>query len=390
MQEYNQYNESINEDSEKEINQEMEKLDEEEVIKFSSSSIPYPAKVEFSKEQFSLFEINRAINEFKEINLNPEFQRNKGLWDRKKQSRLIESILMGIPLPLFYFAENKGGGLSVVDGLQRLHTITEYFKNEFKLQDLTYIDGVKGKLFKDLQRDNQARIERYQIQVYVMSADTPETVKLDIFERINSGGTPLNKQEMRHALYKGKSTKLLKELAECDEFKKAVTLKLDSKRMRDRYVILRALAFYLAYNVQLIKKIPANIDPEINGSFDNFLGKYMRIMNSMDENECSKLEYTFKTSMQLLYNIYKDNTFKRNSTSNTFNMIMFESLFFITASLQNQIKIDLDTWHKELDNIINKSWFQSTLDNSSNSIKRMKEHFIKLSDNIEELRTKYA
>ena len=78
------------------------------------------------------------------------------------------------------------------------------------------------------------------------------------------------------------------------------------------------------------------------------------------------------------------------STSNTFNMIMFESLFFITASLQNQIKIDLDTWHKELDNIINKSWFQSTLDNSSNSIKRMKEHFIKLSDNIEELRTKYA
>ena len=93
--------------------------------------------------------------------------------------------------------------------------------------------------------------------------------------------------------------------------------------MRDRYVILRALAFYLAYNVQLIKKIPANIDPEINGSFDNFLGKYMRIMNSMDENECSKLEYTFKTSMQLLYNIYKDNTFKRNSTSNTFNMIMF-------------------------------------------------------------------
>ncbi len=146
----------------------------------------------------------------------------------------------------------------------------------------------------------------------------------------------------------------------------------------------------MAYNVQLIKKIPANIDPEINGSFDNFLGKYMRIMNSMDENECSKLEYTFKTSMQLLYNIYKDNTFKRNSTSNTFNMIMFESLFFITASLQNQIKIDLDTWHKELDNIINKSWFQSTLDNSSNSIKRMKEHFIKLSDNIEELRTKYA
>lgn len=390
MQEYNQENESINEESKKEINQEMEKLDEEEIVKFSSNNNPYPAKVEFSKEQFSLFEINRAIVEFKEINLNPEFQRNKGLWDRKKQSRLIESILMGIPLPLFYFAENNGGGLSVVDGLQRLHTITEYFKNEFKLQDLTYISGVKGKYFKDLPREHQARIERYQIQVYVMSADTPETVKLDIFERINSGGTPLNKQEMRHALYKGHSTRLLKELAECNEFKNAVTLKLDSKRMRDRYVILRALAFYLAYNIQLIKQIPENIDHAINGSFDNFLAKYMRIMNCMDNNEYNYIVHKFKTSMQLLYNVYRDNTFKRNSTSNTFNMIMFESLFFITASLQNQINIDINIWRTELDNIINKEWFQSTLDNSSNSIKRMKEHFIKVSESIEELRTKYA
>lgn len=390
MQEFNQEDESINKESEKEINQEMEQLDEEEIAKFSSNSNPYPAKVEFSKEQFSLFEINRAIVKYNEINLNPDFQRNEGLWDRKKQSRLIESILMGIPLPLFYFAENKGGGMSVVDGLQRLHTITEYFKNEFKLLDLAYISGVKGKYFKDLPREHQARIERYQIQVYVMSADTPETVKLDIFERINSGGTPLNKQEMRHALYQGQSTQLLKELAECDEFKEAVTLKLDSKRMRDRYVILRALAFYLAYNIQLIKQIPAYIDPTINGSFDNFLGRYMRIMNCMDNNEYNYIMHIFKTSMHLLYNVYKDNTFKRNSTSNTFNMIMFESLFFITASLQNQINIDINIWRTELDNIINKEWFQSTLDNSSNSIKRMKEHFIKVSESIEELRTKYA
>lgn len=390
MQEQYQESESINKESEKEINQEMEQLDEEEITKFSSNSNPYPAKVEFSKEQFSLFEINRAIVKYNEINLNPDFQRNEGLWDRKKQSRLIESILMGIPLPLFYFAENKGGGLSVVDGLQRLHTITEYLKNEFKLLDLTYINGVKGKYFKDLPREHQARIERYQIQVYVMSADTPETVKLDIFERINSGGTPLNKQEMRHALYQGQSTQLLKELAECDEFKEAVTLKLDSKRMRDRYVILRALSFYLAYNTTLIKNIPLGITTEINGSFDNFLGRYMRIINCMDNNEYNNIVHKFKASMQLLYNIYKDNTFKRNSTSNTFNMIMFESLFFITASLQNQTNIDIDMWRAELDNIINKEWFQSTLDNSSNSIKRMKEHFIKVSESIEELRIKYA
>lgn len=103
MQEYNQYNESINEDSEKEINQEMEKLDEEEVIKFSSSSNPYPAKVEFSKEQFSLFEINRAINEFKEINLNPEFQRNKGLWDRKKTIKANRIYFNGYTITFILF-----------------------------------------------------------------------------------------------------------------------------------------------------------------------------------------------------------------------------------------------------------------------------------------------
>ncbi len=389
MQENNQAIESnnVNED---EIDKEMEQLDTEEIAKFSNNNNPYPTKVEFAKEQYSIYDINRLITEYKEINLNPDFQRNKGLWDIKKQSRLIESILMGIPLPLFYFAENKNGGLSVVDGLQRLYTITEYIKNNFKLQNLTYIQGIKGKYFKDLPKDHQARIERYQIQVYVMSADTPETVKLDIFERINSGGTPLNKQEMRHALYQGKSTKLLKDLAECNEFVKAVTLKLNTKRMRDRYVILRALAFYLSQNIKLISNIPKSINTEIKGGFDDFLERYMRIINNMDNKDIDNLTTKFKNSMKLLYSIYKENTFKRNSKSNTFNMIMFESLFFITVSLQNHINIKIDKWKFEIDNIVKQKWFQATLDNSSNSIKRMKEHFIKLNENVTNIRIKYA
>ena len=89
-----------------------------------------------------------------------------------------------------------------------------------------YLQKLNGLKFSQLERDDQQRIERYQLQVNVISSNTPEYIKLNIFERINSGSTPLNKQEMRHALYQGKSTKLLKELSECDEFNNAVATKL--------------------------------------------------------------------------------------------------------------------------------------------------------------------
>lgn len=383
-----------NEQKINEIDKEMEKIDSEEAEKFAKTNNPYPTTVAFAKDQYSLFEITRQIREKQRIKLNPDYQRYEGLWNRKKQSRLIESILMGIPIPVFYFAANIGGGLSVVDGLQRLHTITEYITDNFKLTGLTYFNkddrNMNNKSFKDLPDNYKEIIENYQIQVYILDVNVPDTVKLDIFERINSGGTPLNKQEIRHALYQGKSTTLLEELSQCHEFKDAIGTKLDTKRMRDRYVILRGISFYLSQNTSTIKNIPKDIsNTDISGSLDNFLSNYMRIINKMEEEEIKNLTNTFKNSMELLYSIYKDNAFKKDKTSNTFNMVMFESLFFITASLENKINIDDDTWKRELNSIIKEETYKSTIQQSPSSMKAIKKHFDFLSNHIEQLKDKY-
>ena len=370
------------------IDQELEVFDSE-LLPLLNQEYNYPVKVDFSRNNFSIFEIKRIIDS-KEIILDPDFQRKSNIWKLPQKSKLIESILMGIPIPLFYFAENKNGGLSVVDGLQRLFAIKDFMDDKYELKDLFYLQKINGLKFSQLERDDQQRIERYQLQVNVMSSNTPEYIKLNIFQRINSGSTPLNKQEMRHALYQGKSTKLLQELSACDEFNKAVATKLNTVRMKDRYIILRALAFYLWKNNENIKSINTRIKTDLYNDFDDFLGRYMRIINSMTDEYINELKNIFKESMILLHTIYKKQTFRRSEEKPVFNMVLFESLFFITAALLNKINIDNNTWKKELDNIINQEWFQIRLDESFKGTKQMITHYDTLKNIVEELKEKYA
>ena len=370
------------------IDKELEVFDSD-LLPLLNQEYNYPVKVDFNKNNFSIYEIKYNIDN-QEIILDPDFQRNSNIWNNAKKAKLIESILMGIPIPLFYFAENKNGGLSVVDGLQRLFAIKKFIDNDYPLKNLFYLQKLNGLKFSQLERDDQQRIERYQLQVNVISSNTPEYIKLNIFERINSGSTPLNKQEMRHALYQGKSTKLLKELAECDEFNDAVATKLNPLRMKDRYIILRALVFYLWKNNENIKNINTRIKTDLYNDFDDFLGRYMRIMNSMTEEYINELKNIFKKSMVLLHTIYKKQTFRRSEEKPVFNMVLFESLFFVTAALLNKINIDNDTWKKELDNIINQEWFQIRLDESFKGTNQMKIHYEMLKNIVEELKEKYA
>ena len=370
------------------IDKELEVFDSD-LLPLLNQEYNYPDKVDFSRNNFSIFEIKRIIDN-EEIILDPDFQRKSNIWKLPQKSKLIESILMGIPIPLFYFAENKNGGLSVVDGLQRLFAIKDFMDNKYEIKDVKYLQKINGLKFSQLERDDQQRIERYQLQVNVMSSSTPEYIKLNIFQRINSGSTPLNKQEMRHALYQGKSTKLLQELSDCNEFNDAVATKLNTVRMKDRYIILRALVFYLWKNNENIKNINTRIKTDLYNDFDDFLGRYMRIMNSMTDEYINELKNIFKKCMVLLHTIYKKQTFRRSEEKPVFNVVLFESLVFVTAALLDKINIDNDTWKKELDNIINQEWFQIRLDESFKGANQMIKHYDKLKNIVEELKEKYA
>ena len=150
--------------------------------------------------------------------MNPDFQRDF-IWDERKQSKLIESVLMRIPLPVFYIAENDEGKLVVVDGLQRLSTFQNFATDGLPLR-LQGRPELNGKRFTDLDRMLQNRVEDCNLTLYVIDSKAPERARLDIFDRVNSGA-PLTTQQMRNSLYMGPATRFLKQEAEQELFKKA-------------------------------------------------------------------------------------------------------------------------------------------------------------------------
>lgn len=184
---------------------------------------------------------------YDEIDLNPEFQRNADLWDKSKMSRLIESILLKLPLPIFYFDVSNPDKWIVVDGLQRLSSIKKFMvdvEKRLKLHNLEFLHELDGKSYDDLERGLKRILDETQINTYQIEAQTPKKVRYSIFHRINTGGLVLNAQEIRQALNQGgKGVKFLKDIAESEVFKNIVGLK--SNRMSDRELVLRFVAFKL-------------------------------------------------------------------------------------------------------------------------------------------------
>ena len=185
----------------------------------SSVERPYdPTKIRVDPKTFSLRQIIDMIEDG-DLDLAPDFQRKK-VWKSREKSRLIESILLRIPLPAFYFSADPDGRLRVVDGLQRLSTVHDFVKGGedgkggFDLRDLEYLgDGILGSRFAELETTWARRIQQTQIFVNVIDPQTPQRIKFDIFKRLNTGGTPLNAQEIRHCMSSARSREFLKACA---------------------------------------------------------------------------------------------------------------------------------------------------------------------------------
>ena len=183
--------------------------------------------------------------EYEEIDLNPDFQRNANLWTSRQMSRLIESILLKLPLPVFYFDVTKPEKWIIVDGLQRLSTIKKFFVDKkLILNNLEFLDNLNGKSYDDLDRTLKRIVDDTTFITYQIEAQTPKKVRYSIFNRINTGGIPLNEQEIRQALnQEGKGVKFLEDVCSHDIFRRIV--KISPKRMVDRELTLRFIAFTL-------------------------------------------------------------------------------------------------------------------------------------------------
>lgn len=237
-----------------------------------------------------------------EIDLQPDFQRAADVWDNVKKSRLIESILLGLPLPSFYFSEDPvSQKLSIIDGLQRICAIRDFVLKEdepLKLEGLQFLKNFEGLTFSQLARPEVKRIKSLKITMNTLRKGTPLDVKYIIFQRVNTAGEPLTPQEMRHALNQGPAAIFIKELADMESFKKATNYSVKSKRMQDRDFVNRFVAFFIGYQ-------------DYMGDLDMFLNDKMGELNKMTPAQRNDIRVSFDKAMECCYEIFKKDTFRK-------------------------------------------------------------------------------
>ena len=298
--------------------EELEKEIEIENLGESNIRIPFnPADIKMDTQTVNLGSVIEML-EFGEINLKPDFQRSADLWSPTQKCRLIESILLGIPLPSFYFNEDEYGKLEVIDGLQRLCALIDFIpttkereekksKNKLKLSNLEFLDSrYNDILYDDLSREDKRRISMHKITLNIIKKTTPKKVKYIIFKRVNSAGLQLTFQEMRHAINQGIPADFIAELANIEAFKIATDKKISSKRMEDRDFTNRFVAFYLPGNIK-------NLKLKYEGELDGFLNSALEELEKLPKDEIESIKSNFIKSMELSFAIFGNDAFRKRN-----------------------------------------------------------------------------
>ena len=174
----------------------------------------------------------------------PDFQR-KYVWTNRIASRLIESILLNVPIPTCYLAQLPDYTMDVIDGQQRIFSIYRYMKNHFALTGLEVRPDLNGKKFFELPGMERRQIETHTLRCVILTNQSDPDIKFDVFERLNTNTIPLNAQELRHCISRGTLMDLLAELAEYSPWLSILGRRSPDNRMRDEELILRFFAFQI-------------------------------------------------------------------------------------------------------------------------------------------------
>lgn len=349
----------------------------------------YPnLSIKIEQAQYSIFELKRKYDKDR-ICIDPDFQRNL-VWTNKQKSELIESVIMQIPLPLIYLAENEDGKLVVVDGRQRLTTFFQFLDNEFRLKDLKILPQINGMNFNELEESHLYSryvtiIEDTQLVVQIIKYPTKDRVRFDIFDRVNRGGTPLNKQEMRNALYQGNATKLLDELSKMKSFKDATGGVISPKHMKDKYVILRALCFYLLWRGNILDKNKKRM--EYRSDMEELLGAGMNLFNKMDLNSIFLLKQLFDRTMTRAYQCLGKDGFRIPSNGKIrrpISMTLFETLFYYFTCFDKTSVSNLEM-KKGVVELLQDEEYLRSLQHSVDSSVNVKKRFGKVKEKYKEI-----
>ena len=282
-----------------EMNQSLTGIEDDEEGGEDDENDPFdPEEVSIDTKLVTMETLLRRLEQGS-IRLNPDFQRNE-VWSDDRKSQLIESLLLNIPIPMFYVSSDEKSNWTVVDGLQRISTFRDFVLgkkylddkennlsekgNGIRLTKLEFWKKLEGKTMNELPTHLYNRVIETVFTFTIINPGTHEEVKRNIFKRLNTGGMPLSSQEIRNALYTGPSTRLLNELAKTEAFRRATCDSINAQRLEDRELILRFLSF-------LVRK-PSTYRRTVN--IDTWLSDTMVILNSLPELDTRELKKCVK------------------------------------------------------------------------------------------------
>jgi len=318
-----------------------------------------------------------------------------------RKSRLIESLMLKIPLPMFYVASDEVESYQVVDGLQRLSTLRDFvIKAEEKSDDALRLTGLEfwtrynDCTFNDLPPHLQNRIVESQFFFTIINPSTPERAKRDVFKRINTGGLTLTDQEIRHALYGGEATTLLHELVISDEFICATSNSINDGRMAGRELILRFISFlmrdpseyrgytmdeWLSHTMLILNSLSSGLSDGrlleiVNDSYRSNRSLPVIKVNSIDE-----IRMLFKSSMKRAYELFGDHAFRKSLPGKEskhkapVNKGLFEVWSVILCHLDEstfkKLTLKRDELYVELTNLYHDDSFYKTISRDSHKPK---------------------
>lgn len=310
---------------------------------FEPTSILKP-RVRRQTPAFSLI-YDRLI--YNEIEIQPEYQRKDRIWKLEQRSRLIESILIGLPLPIFYFGERKNGNWAVIDGLQRITTIQDFMQDKFslyKLEEATEYEGIK---YSQLSRIDTRKIREFELTAYIVDIEEgKERFITELFHRINTYGVKLSPQEIRTAIHLGNSVTFLKYLAASQPFISATHNKINPERQKDIELCLGAIS-YMIFGFK-----------NFNFSrYDDFLRNGMRWLNEHSikievnddgtqsikdiSNQLNLLARSYVKALQFSQELFGDDAFKKQLYSDStapVNKPLFELIVSVFSFLSDKQK----------------------------------------------------
>lgn len=263
-----------------------------------------PKDIIVNTDNYSISDLIRMVKQG-DIEIAPRFQRNF-IWDKTRQSRLIESIFLGLPLPAIYLSEYDDGRMTIVDGLQRISTIRDFMNDKLRLCNMEYFDNCNGKTFSELHLPDLQlrRFYRTQITCFKIDYRSPNQLKYDLFRRLNTGGKALNDQEIRNCLSRSNVQDTLYNMISSQEFQTTTCGSIKDTRMAAQESALRFICFYNLYTKD--SKLGG-----YDGNMSRTLDSCVEELNEIPIEKLNKYVDLFKNSMKQANYLFGSYAFRK-------------------------------------------------------------------------------